>query len=173
MRVSKHTLTVLCLAALAAAGCRKTIEQDVIVDNVIYGIDTIPVYASSADKDRFKTPTQFVSTLYSHLYLQPIHSTKLAELSLLQLAHGDKGLVNELIVESFLADEQVQATFPTDAGMRSDPEAFLRTAFLRFFLRHPTAYESHGLVQLIESEPDLSVMEVYRAFLLSNEYYFY
>ena len=155
------------------SGCQKVIEQDIIVDNVIYGIDTIPVYASAADKDRIKTPTQYISTLYSHLYFRPISSQILADLSVLQLANGGKQLVNDLIIESFLLDDEVVSTLPNATEMRDDIDDFVEMTYLRFYLRYPTAYEKFGVIRMIEEDADITPLEVYRAFLLANEYYFY
>jgi len=149
------------------------LERDVIVDNLIYGIDTIPVYSSSAEKDKLKTTTQFVSTAYSQLYLRPIPSETLNELSLLRSAHGDKNLIGELVISHFLADDAVLATLTTETEMNTDPEAFVEQTYLRFFLRLPTAYERYALSRQILSDPETTVIEVYRAFLLSNEYLYY
>jgi hypothetical protein len=172
MQVFKLPLLFLsCLIVLAS--CERVVERDVIVDNIIYGIDTVPVYTSSADKDKVKTSTQFISTMYSNLYFQPIGANTLSNLSLLQLANGDKGLANDLILGSFIIDPAVQATIPSMDDMRLDPEAFVDQTYLRFFLRLPTAYERFGLVQMIEDDTELSPEDIYRAFCLSNEYLFY
>lgn len=155
------------------SGCQKVIEQNIIVDNVIYGIDTIPVYASAVDKDRIKTPTQYISTLYSHLYFRPISSQILADLSVLQLANGSRQLVNDMIIESFLLDEEVLGTLPNAMEMRDDIDDFVEMTYLRFYLRYPTAYEKFGLIRMIEEDAEITPLEIYRAFLLANEYYFY
>ena len=173
MQVFKLTAILMLLAAVGFSSCERTVERDVIIDNVLFGIDTIPVYSSAAEKNRVKTPTQFVSTLYANLYLRPISSSTLSDLSLLQLSNGDKGMVNELFIQSFLADPVVQDGIPSYDEMRNEPEQFIRDSYLRFFLRLPTAYESYGLVQKIENDAELTPESMYRAFLLSNEYYFY
>ncbi|MBI1193038.1 MAG: hypothetical protein GC205_07685 [Bacteroidetes bacterium] len=158
---------------LLFGACERTLERDVIVDNLIYGIDTIPVYSTSAEKDKLKTTTQFVSTAYSQLYLRPIPSGTLNDLALLRSSHGDKNLIGELVISHFLADNAVLATLPSDAEMNTDPEAFVELTYLRFFLRLPTAYERYALSRQIVSDPETTVVEVYRAFLLSNEYLYY
>lgn len=164
---------LLAVIVLMASSCQRTIEQNVIVDNVLYGIDTIPVYASASEKDRIKTTNQFISTLYSHLYFRPISSAFLAELSLVQLSNGDKGMTNDIIIESFLDDSDVQASLPSNEEMRADPEAFVEQTYLRFFLRNPTAYERYGLADRITDNADMTPEDVIRAFLLSVEYYYY
>jgi len=166
-------LSLIWIVALLFSACERTLEKDVIVDNLIYGIDTIPVYSSSAEKDKLKTTTQFISTAYSQLYLRPIPSGTLNELSLVRSAHGDKNMIGELVISHFLADEVVLASFPDEEDMQADPEAFVEQTYLRFFLRLPTAYERYALSRQIAGDSETSVLEVYRAFLLSNEYLYY
>ncbi len=176
MRTSKSSTkfwAVLVLVAAVFAGCERTIERDVIVDNLIYGIDTIPVYGSSAEKDKLKTTTQFISTAYTQLYNRPIPSGTLNELSLLRLSNGDKNLIGELVISHFLEDDAVLATLPTNEEMWIDLDDFIDKTYLRFYLRLPGSYERLALRRQIELDPETTSPEIYRAFLLSNEYLYY
>ena len=72
-----------------------------------------------------------------------------------------------------LQDPAVLANIPSDADMRGDVDQFVEDCYLRFYLRKPTAYEQYALSDMIELDADMTVVDVYRAFLLSNEYMFY
>ncbi len=159
--------------AVFLSSCERERIKDVIVDQLIYGIDTIPVYASAADKDKQKTTTQFLSTAYTQLYLRPIPSGMLNELTLLRLSHGDKQGIGELIISHFLQSETVQSNMPSEEEMWIDLDVFVRQTYLRFYLRLPSAYEQYALKRSIEEDDETRVVDVYRAFLLSDEYLFY
>lgn len=174
MRVFNFTYiahVLFCIAVLA--GCKKEITQEVIYDNIIYNIDTVPVYASANEKDRLKTPLQYISSLYSNLYFSSIPSNVLDNLVIYRLSIGDKNLVNEMTLNAMLKDPEVYGTLPTNDEMRSNLDEFIETAYLRFYLRNPTEYEKYGLKQIIEEDESITVTDVYRSFLLSNEYMFY
>lgn len=163
----------LCCSLLITASCKKDIVQEVVYDNIIYGVDTVPVYQSNEEKDRVKTPLQYISGLYSNLYFSSIPGNLLDNLVIYRLSMGDKTLVNELILNAMLQDPVVLANMPTDDDMREDVEQFVDECYLRFYLRNPTAYEQYAMTEMIESDADMTVVDVYRAFLLSNEYMFY
>lgn len=161
------------LATLIFGSCKKEITQEVVYDNIIYHVDTVPVYSSSLEKDRLKSPLQYISSVFSNLYFSSVPSNVLDNLAIYRLSIGDKSLVNEMIINAMLQDPIVLANIPDDSEMRDDLDAFIETTYLRFFLRNPTEYEKYSLKEMIESDPDLDPVEIYRAFLLSNEYQFY
>jgi len=172
MQVFKF-LSPIVFASILLGSCKKEITQEVIYDNIIYHIDTVPVYSSSLEKDRLKSPLQYISSVFSNLYFSSVPSNVLDNLAIYRLSIGDKSLVNEMIINAMLEDPVVLANIPTDTEMRDDVEAFIETTYLRFFLRNPTEYEKYSLREMIETDPELDPVEIYRAFLLSNEYQFY
>lgn len=157
----------------ALFSCKKDIIEEVVYDNIIYQVDTVPVYQSNGEKDRLKTPLQYISSLYSNLYYASIPSNLLDNLVIYRLSIGDKTLINELILNAFLKDPIVAAGMPTDDQMFADVDAFIQESYLRFYLRNPTEYEKYGMANIIENDPDITVIDIYRAFLLSNEYMYY
>ena len=169
---SKLILALLIISSTLVA-CKREIVEEVEYDNIIYQIDTVPVYQSNSEKDRLKTPLQYISSLYSNLYYSSIPSNMLDNLVIYRLSIGDKTLVNEMILNAMLKDPVVVANIPNNAEMRDDVDQFILDCYLRFYLRNPTEYEKYGLANLIESDPDITVIDVYRSFLLSNEYMFY
>ena len=161
------------LIALSVTSCKKEIVEEVIYDNIIYQVDTVPVYQSNSEKDRLKTPVQYISSLYSNLYYASIPSNLLDNLVIYRLSIGDKTLINELILNAMLNDPAVQANLPDEDDMLADVDAFIEESYLRFYLRNPTEYEKYGMANIIESDPDITVIDIYRSFLLSNEYMYY
>lgn len=173
MQVSNTIISILAATTLLTTSCKKEVIQEVVYDNIIYEVDTVPVYQSNEEKDRLKSPLQYISGVYSNLYLSSIPSSILDNLVVYRLSYGDKTLVNEMILNAMLEDPTVLAAIPDDDTMREDVEQFVRECYLRFYLRNPTAYESYVLTDMIDADPDMTVVDVYRAFLLSNEYMFY
>ena len=170
---AKKIVLLLLVMTFIITSCKKEIVEEVIYDNIIYQIDTVPVYQSNTEKDRLKTPIQYISSLYSNLAFSSIPTTILDNLVVYRLSIGDKTLVNELILNAMLEDPAVIAMFPTNAEMRDDIDAFIEESYLRFYLRYPTAYEKYSLFTIIGNDEDITVTDVFRAFLLSNEYMFY
>lgn len=170
MRVSKAILPLLLVLTFS---CKKEILQEVLYDNIIYYVDTVAVYESGLDKDRLKTPLQFISSVYSNLYFSSIPTNILDNLVVYRLSIGDKNLVNEMIINAMLEDPIVLVNVPTNEEMRDNVDEFISTTYLRFFLRYPTEYEEYILREMINNDPDMLPTDIYRAFLLSNEYQFY
>ena len=102
--------------------CKKNIVEEVIYDNIIYQVDTVPVYQNNSEKDRLKTPLQYISSLYSNLYYSSIPSNILDNLVIYRLSIGDKTLVNEMILNAMLKDPVVTAHIPENYEMRNDVE---------------------------------------------------
>lgn len=159
------------LLAIGFTSCKKTIIQEPIFDNIIYNVDTVYVYSSNVEKTKQKTSAQYLSILYADVFQQTIPTNTLADLDELALAIGDKNLANDLVVNVFT--NAFGAIIPTDGDMRADVEAFVEDTYRRFYLRKPTEYERFYMVDLINSDPDLSPMLIYSAFAQSNEYLFY
>lgn len=174
MQVSKLFIAITLFAGtFVASSCKKDIIQEVVYDNIIYDVDTVAVYQSNDEKTRLKSPLQYISGLYSNLYLSSIPSTVLDKLVIYRLSYGDKTMVNEMILNAMLQDPEVLSNLPDDDEMRDDVEGFVDACYLRFYLRNPTEYEAYVLTDMINADADMTVVDVYRAFLLSNEYMFY
>ena len=166
-------LSLAAISLMVLFSCKKKIIQDVHYSNVIYDLDTTAVYSAAADKDKLKTPLQYISSLYADLHQEPIVSNVLNDLTELSLAVGDKQMVNQMFLNDFLQSPTVQSVIPTNIEMRDDIEQFVKNTYLKFFLRNPTEYEKYFLTDLIENDPDMTVEIIFTAFALSNEYQFY
>lgn len=142
-----------------------------IVDNVIYEVGDEVIYQDNSEKNKQKSNTQYVSILYANLFQTPISNSDLTDLSEVRTAVGDKQLIDELIINNYVNDNDVQ--IPTNQTMRNDIDQFVEDTYVRFFLRLPNAYERHFLKNTIENDPDLTPALIYSAFATSNEYKFY
>jgi ABC-type uncharacterized transport system auxiliary subunit len=167
----KRLLALTGTCALLLGACTKEITQQHVYDNTIYLLDTVPVYTSSVEKTKKKTPEQFLTILYADLYNQAISSNEMAEMSQLLLSIGDKLMVRELLLSSFMNAGGVN--LPTDSEMRADVDAFVEDTYIRFFVRLPTEYERYYLRERIENDLDLSPELIFTSFALSTEYQYY
>ena len=171
MQDLNRMLFLLTMGAVLLFSCKKEVVETQVYDNVIYEIDTQRLYSSSAEKIKQKTQTQYISIMYSDLFSQNVSSNELSELSELSLAIGDKTMANELTLSHYLNSSNVQK--PSDAEMRGDLDVFIEITYLRFYQRRPTPYELLFLKGVINDDPQLTVVDIYTAFILSNEYYYY
>ena len=161
----------LILIAILGFGCKKTIVEKTVYDNVIYGLDTVYVYSSNLEKTKNKTPGQYLSIMYADIYKESIPPDVVADLEELNLALGDKLVANDLVISYFL--NSPDADVPSDAAMRADIDKFIEDTYRKFYLRHPTEYEKYQFTQMIQNDPDLSPDQIYAGFILSNEYFYY
>lgn len=168
---SLQTSAWVIVFALLLTSCKKERVETQVYDNVIYEVDSTRLYNSAAEKTKQKTPTQYISILYSDLYNKTISNNELSELNELSLAVGDKTMVNELTLSHYLKATWVDK--PSDPEMRADIESFVTFVYVKFYLRYPTEYEKRYLADIIGKDPMLTVDEIYTAFVLSNEYYYY
>jgi len=89
-----------------------------------YGLKSTDILQPSANKDKLKTPEQFVAVLYVNLFQKAISTKELVELERLIRSVGDKRLVYELIISSFLNDPEV--IIPYNSEMRADLDGFFK-----------------------------------------------
>ena len=165
------SLSLLLLLLLSLSSCKKEIIQKVIYDNTIYGITPVNLYSSNADKTKQKSSDQFVSILYSNLTNQTIPADDLNHISEVTYSLGDKGLVNSMLLENFLAAPQIE--IPSKQEMRNDISTFVTNSYLKFYLRQPSEYEKYFFTSMIQNDTTITAEMVYAAFAQSNEYLFY
>ncbi len=156
---------------IGVVSCKKTIVQDKVYDNVIYDLGDKAVYSNSAEKTRQKTPTQFISILYADLKQTGISNNELNDLSVVNSAFGDKGLLNQVLISHYMNNTGV--VLPTNAAMRADLDKFIDETFIRFYQRKPSSYEKYFFKNKIANDAAITPELVYSAFALSDEYWFY
>lgn len=169
---NKIVFYIFCLGfVLSTISCKKTIVQDKVYDNVIYDLGNQVVYTSASQKTKQKTATQYLSILYADLKQTTIPNNELTNLSQVNLAFGDKGLVNEVLVSHYMNNPGV--VLPTAAYMRANLDQFITDTYIRFYQRKPSSYEMYGLKKIIADDPNMTPELVYSSFALSDEYWFY
>lgn len=167
------TYSVLLVFVITLFGCQKetTLTTNPIVDNYIYDVNGEIVYQSSLQKNKQKTPEQYISILYANLFQTSIPVDVLGVLGEVRVAIGDKQMANELILNGFVHEPDVLIL--SNNEMRNNIDQFIDQTYLRFFLRAPTAYEKFELKKMIEDDTNLTPELIYQGFALSNEYQFY
>ena len=95
-------ISILAVLILVSS-CRKDNEiiEDIIYEP-IYQVDSVILYASSAQKTKQKSLSQFISILYADLFQTTISSKELNESGQLYSAIGDKGLFTEIPKSNFI-----------------------------------------------------------------------
>ena len=141
----------------------------------IYEVNEVTVSNSSSSSSNAKTkekrPEQFIAVLYSNIFKKPISPNHLVDLTELIQSIGDQQVAFETIISQFLCDEDAQ--IPSNAEMRNNIPAFVNATYKRFYVREPTNAERAYFVNFIESYPNLTPINIYFSFAISNEYYFY
>jgi len=163
MKTALQTACIL-IFFLALISCNK--EKD-----VIYGINEIESIPPNADKNKLKSPGQYLAILYANLFQKALSANELVELSDIIKAFGDKDLIHEVIIGNFM--NKPDLILPPDSLMRADIDAFLEETYTRFFVRPPSEIEKTYFRNYIESNENITPELVYFAFALSNEYQFY
>ena len=133
----------------------------------------LSLYAVSlpANKDKVKTAEQFVAVLYVNLFQKAISTKELVELERLIRSVGDKRLIYELIISSFLNDPDV--IIPSDSEMRADIKPFLEETYQRFYVRKPSQLELEYFKNYLENNSNVNPEMVYFSFAISDEFFFY
>ena len=173
MRVFRAIYIFLFFIITTSCTREEQIIADITIENVIYGINDVPIYSSNVEKKKQKTSAQYLSTSYSDLYQSTISSNDLVNLSSILRASGDKILMSELIINNFLNNQVVQGFLPTQAEMNSDLDSFIKNTYLRFYLREPSELENYQLKNMIQQDTEITPEMIYLAFASSNEYWFY
>jgi hypothetical protein len=173
MKNIQHSILLLTSLVFLLSSCEKRTQiiHQKIVDNIIYEVGGEVIYQDNSEKNKQKSNTQYISILYANLFQTPISTSNLTNLSEVRTAVGDKQLIDELIINDYLNDPNVQ--IPTNQEMRNDIDQFVENTYVRFFLRLPDAYERYFLKNAIENDPELTPELIYSAFATSNEYKFY
>jgi hypothetical protein len=135
---------------------------------VVYQVQEVFVDQPGADKPNVKKSTEYISIAYSDLFQKTISSGLLAELTESYVAFADVTIIEDLIIRNFLNDSEV--IIPTEASMRADVPAFVKTCYNQFYGREASGQEAWFLQQLIEDNTGLTPDVIYYSFLTSNEY---
>ena len=158
-----NRILVLLFCLLLLVTCKK--------DDPVYGVNQIESYAYNANKNKLKTPSQYISILYANLFQTALSANELVEITNCIESVGDKELVHEVVISNFMNKEGV--TIPSDSLMRADLNLYIEEVYKRFYVRDISEAEREFFLDFFASHPNVSSEMVYTAFALSNEYQFY
>lgn len=136
-----------------------------------YEVNDVPVSSNNSDKNKEKTPEQFISIAYANLYQKALSPSSLVDVTDVITSIGDKQIAYETVISKFMNDSDVK--LPSNTEMRADIEKFLVDTYKRFYVRLPSEAEKSFMKNFIESNPNVTPELVYYAFATSNEYYYY
>ena len=159
----RKLLIISTIILFAFASCKK--------EDLIYDVNQIQSTSYNANKNKLKSPAQYISILYANLFQKALSANELVEITRCIESIGDKEVAHEIVLSNFMNKSGV--TLPSDSFMRSDLNGFLEETYKRFYVRDITEAEREFFLNFFESHPDLSAEMVYYAFALSNEYQFY
>ena len=152
------------LLALGVFACNK--EKD-----ILYGVNETPALPVNAEKNKLKSPAQYLAILHANLFQEALSSNELVQLTNIVEAFGDKALIHEVIISNFMNESGV--ILPPDSLMRNDMDAFIEETYKRFFVRQPTELEKEFFRNYLQANENVTPELVYLAFSLADEYQFY
>ena len=162
-KIMRKTILIVLSVFMSISSCKK--------DDPIYDINQIQSNSYNANKNKLKSPFQYIAILYANLFQKALSANELVEITRCIESVGDKEIVHEVIISNFMNKEGV--TIPSDSLMRTDLNSFIEEAYKRFYVRNITEAEREYFLNFFESHPNISSEMVYTAFSLSNEYQFY
>jgi len=156
---------VLIFSVLILFSCKKE-------KNVIYKLDDVTIEQNSANKDHLKSTTEFISIAYSDIFGTVISTNKLADLTTIYKAFGDKKLIEQMVIKNFLNEPTIQIP-QIDRSSMSTINNFVTDAYKKLYNRNPDEYELWFVTDLITKDDDLTAELVYYSLMTSNEYRYY
>lgn len=148
---------------IAVSSCKK--------EDVIYGVNEVPAIPTNAEKNKLKSPAQYLAILHANLFQQALSSSDMVELTDVIEAFGDKSLIHEVIISNFMNKPDV--ILPPDSLMRANLDSFIVETYTRFFVRPPSELEKEFFRNYLQAHENVTPELVYMAFALADEYQFY
>ena len=140
--------------------------------NVTYQLNDVTIENNSANKDHLKSTTEFISIAYSDIFGTVISTNKLADLTTIYKAFGDKKLIEQMVIKNFLNEPTIQIP-QIDRSSMSTINNFVTDAYKKLYNRNPDEYELWFVADLITKDDDLTAELVYYSLMTSNEYRYY
>ena len=160
-----YLLLSVLIVSLTFSSCKKD-------KKVIYGINDVNIEQNSASKDHLKSTTEFISIAYSDIFGTVITTDKLADLSTMYTAFGDKILLEEMVIKNFLNESAVQIP-QIDRTSELTIQNFVTDTYKKLFNRTPDEYELWFVTDLIQKDTVLTAELIYFSLMTANEYRYY
>jgi hypothetical protein len=137
----------------------------------LYEVEPVSVSQGGSGKNIVKSTTEFISIAYADIFGSNISSSYLQTLNIVYTAFGDKKLIEDRIIRSFL--NSPGTSIPATVHVNGDTALFVVNAYKKLYNREPNEFEKYYSVQLIRNEPALSSRVFYYALMTSDEYRYY
>ena len=156
---------IFLLSILTLVSCKKE-------KKVTYHVNDVNITQNSAVKDHLKSTTEFISIAYSDIFGTVITTAKLADLSTMYRAFGDKKLIEEMVIKNFLNESTIQIP-QIDRTSEITVQNFVNNSYKKLFNRTPDEYELWFVTDRIIKDSDLNAELIYFSLMTANEYRYY
>ena len=156
---------IFLLSILTLVSCKKE-------KKVTYHVNDVNITQNAAVKDHLKSTTEFISIAYSDIFGTVITTDKLADLSTMYRAFGDKKLIEEMVIKNFLNESTIQIP-QIDRTSEITVQNFVNNSYKKLFNRKPDEYELWFVTDMIIRESDLNAELIYFSLMTANEYRYY
>ncbi|MBT7726908.1 MAG: hypothetical protein HN702_05905 [Flavobacteriales bacterium] len=156
---------IFLLSVLTLVSCKKE-------KKAVYGLNDVDISQNSANKDYLKSTTEFISIAYSDIFGTVISINKLADLTKIYKAFGDKKLIEQMVIKNFLNEPSIQIP-QIDRSSASTINTFTQNTYIKLYNRTPDEYELWFISNMIENDTDLTSELIYFSLMTANEYRYY
>ena len=101
-----------------------------------------------------------------------ISINKLADLTKIYKAFGDKKLIEQMVIKNFLNEPSIQIP-QIDRSSASTINTFTQNSYIKLYNRTPDEYELWFISNMIENDTDLTSELIYFSLMTANEYRYY
>ena len=139
---------------------------------ITYHLNDVTIEKNTANKDHLKSTIEFISIAYSDIFGTVISTNKLAELSQIYKAFGDKKLIEQMVIKNFLNESSIQIP-QIDRSSSSTINIFVQNMYTKLYNRTPNEYELWFISNMIDKDDDLTSELIYFSLMTANEYRYY
>ena len=156
---------VLIFSVLILFSCKKE-------KSVTYQLNDVTIEQNSTNKDHLKSTTEFISISYSDIFGTVISTNKLADLTTIYKAFGDKKLIEQMVIKNFLNEPTIQIP-QIDRSSTSTINSFVQNVYTKLYNRTPDEYELWFVADMIQKDITLTSELIYFSLMTANEYRYY
>ena len=139
---------------------------------ITYQLNDVTIENNTANKDHLKSTIEFISIAYSDIFGTVISTNKLAELSQIYKAFGDKKLIEQMVIKNFLNESSIQIP-QIDRASSSTINLFVQNSYIKLYNGSPDEYELWFVSNMIENDSELTSELIYFSLMTANEYRYY
>ena len=139
---------------------------------ITYQLNDVTIENNTANKDHLKSTIEFISIAYSDIFGTVISTNKLADLSTIYKAFGDKKLIEQMVIKNFLNEPSIQIP-QIDRSSSSTINIFAQNMYTKLYNRTPDEYELWFVTDMIQKDTTLTSELIYFSLMTANEYRYY